>query len=53
MSAFRGGFCRPQASAVLFAITDGKPHTDPMTAWSDMPVHLIMEGGHPVILVPA
>ncbi len=42
-----------QARRCDVALTDGNPHTDPMTAWSDMPVRLIMESGRPVILVPA
>lgn len=42
-----------QARHCDIAITDGKTHTDPMTAWSDMPVRLIMEGGRPVVLVPS
>lgn len=33
-------------------IADGRPHTDPLSAWSDMPVRLIMECGRPVLLVP-
>lgn len=33
-------------------IADGRPHTDPLSAWSDMPIRLIMECGRPVLLVP-
>lgn len=33
-------------------IADGDPSTDPLSAWSDMPIRLIMEAGRPVLLAP-